>query len=359
VIIMTNCPNTEETVDIIRFEPASASAAELSEYVQLQLAASSADEPHEQALTSDWALARLTRPPTPDQRRMYWTARDEATGELAGVAFLVMYGAADTDLTSFQIAVHPGQRRRGIGTALLRELAIAAGGRSTLFVESIRPGTPAQAFADLHGFAVVQRNVQLSLDLALTDRARWRVPAAAGYRLARWTGAAPEDLLSSYATARNAIRQAPRGDISFTEPEWSPERVRDEEASVRARDGELRVVAAVHEQSGEVAGLTYLTLYQQRPELAEQQDTAVLAAHRGHGLGAWMKAANLQWLATDRPAVKRVRTSNAAENEHMLRVNRQVGFRVDVTSENREVRLADLVRRLGGATTLVRPTICE
>jgi mycothiol synthase len=229
---------------------------------------------------------------------------------------------------------------------LLSEQAMAAGSRNTLLMENIRPGTPAHAFADYHQFAVVQRTVQLSLDLTLADRGRWEVEAAPGYRLARWTGTAPEDLLASYATARNAIRQAPHGDMSFTEPEWTPQRVRDEEAMIRGRDGELRVVAAVHEQTGEVAGLTYLVVFQHRPELADQEDTAVLAAHRGHGLGAWMKAANLQWLAADRPAVKRVRTSNAADNEHMLRVNHQVGFRVDVTSENREVRTADLVRRL-------------
>ena len=60
-----------------------------------------------------------------------------------------------------------------------------------------------------------------------------------------------------------------------------------------------------------------------------------------------MKAANLRWLAADRPAVKHVRTSNAADNEHMLRVNHQVGFRVEETSENREVRLAELVGGLG------------
>jgi mycothiol synthase len=230
---------------------------------------------------------------------------------------------------------------------LLRELALAAGSRNTLFIENIRPGTPPQAFADHHGFAVAQRTVQLGLDLALADRARWQVPAPAGYRLARWTGAAPEDLLASYATARNAISQAPRGDMSFTEPEWSPQGVRDEEATIRARGGELRAVTAVHEQTGEVAGLTYLVVYRSEPEVADQEDTAVLAAHRGHGLGAWMKAANLQWLTADRPAVTRVCTSNAAENEHMLRVNRQVGFRVTKTSENREVRLTDLVARLG------------
>ncbi len=331
-----------------RFEPATASAAELAEYVGLEVAASAVDEPAEDALTGTSALARLIRPPSPDQRRIRWVARDRATAELAGVACLVLFGTADSDLAAIHIKVHPSQRRRGVGTALLGQLATAAGSRNSLFMENIRAGTAARAFADHHGFAVVQQTLLLSLDFASTNRARWQVASAPGYRLAHWTGAAPDNLLVSYAAARNAISQAPRGNMSFTEPGWSPQRVRDEEAAVRARDGELRVVAAVHEQSGEVAGLTYLVLYEQRPELAEQEDTAVLAVHRGHGLGAWMKAANLHWLTADRPAVRRVRTSNAADNEHMLRVNRQIGFRVDVTCENRESRRADLVSRLGG-----------
>jgi len=343
---MDSYPRPEKTVQITRFEPATASAAELSEYIQVELAASTADEPQNSELTADLALARLTRPPSEFQRRLHWVARVPRIAEPVGVAMLALFGGADSDLAAIRITVDPGQRRRGIGTALLRELAMAAGSRNTLFMENIRPGTPARAFADHHEFAVVQRTVQLSLDLDLADRARWQVGGAPGYRLTRWTGAAPEDLLASYANARNAIRQAPHGDMSFTEPEWTPQRVRDEEGMVRGRDGELRVVAAVHEQTGQVAGLTYLVVYQQRPELADQEDTAVLTAHRGHGLGTWMKAANLMWLAADRPAVKRVRTSNAAENEHMLRVNRLVGFGVDATSENREVRTDDLVRTL-------------
>jgi mycothiol synthase len=346
MITMTSSPPPERPLQITRFEPASATAAELSEYVRVEIAGTSADEPNEQRLTADWALGRLTRPPSEYQRRLHWVARVPGTAEPVGVAMLALFGGTDSDLAAINITVDPGHRRRGIGTALLRELAMAAGSRNTLLMENIRPGTPAHAFADYHEFAVVQRTVQLSLDLARADRARWQVGAAPGYRLARWTGTAPEDLLSSYATARNAIRQAPHGDMSFTEPEWTPERVRDEEAMIRGRDGELRVVAAVHEQTGQVAGLTYLVVYQHRPELADQEDTAVLAAHRGHGLGAWMKAANLRWLAADCPVVKRVRTSNAADNEHMLRVNHQVGFRVDVISANREARTAGLVARL-------------
>ncbi|HUB40735.1 MAG TPA: GNAT family N-acetyltransferase [Streptosporangiaceae bacterium] len=343
---MNACPPPEKPVDIIRFDPASATAAELSAYVEVQLAASSVDQPQQRAFTADWALASLTRRPSADQRRIHWIARMPGTAQPVGVALLVLFGTADSDLAAIDITVLPDQRRRGMGTALLCELAMAAGRRNTLHIENIRAGTAAQAFAERHGFAVAQRTVQLSVDLALADRARWQVRAPAGYRLERWTGAAPEHLLVSYAAARNAVMEAPHGDMSFTQPEWSPQRIRDEEATTLARNGELRVVTALHQQTGEIAGLTYLVIYQDRPELADQQDTAVLAAHRGNGLGVWIKAANLQWLAADRPAVRRVRTSNAAENEHMLRVNQQVGFRAEATSENREVRTADLAARL-------------
>ena len=252
-----------------------------------------------------------------------------------------------------RVTVHPGYRRRGLGTALLRELAAAAEGRAIVEMEGLPEGGAGQARADAHGFAVVQRTVRQALDLrprtGLDGRPQ-RQPAT-GYRLARWLGSVPDELLASYAAARNAINDAPKGDMAFRMHEYAPGRVRDEEARARTRRCQLRVVAAIRDQSQEVAGLTYLEGYQSRPELAVQQDTAVLPAHRGHGLGLWMKAQNLRWLVADHPGVQRVRTSVAADNEHMLRVNRQLGFAVDLATQIRQAPLADLAARLG----LTRP----
>ena len=62
---MHSYPRPERPVQITRFEPASASAAELSEYVSVQLAARSVDESRERALTADSALGSLIRPPSP------------------------------------------------------------------------------------------------------------------------------------------------------------------------------------------------------------------------------------------------------------------------------------------------------
>ena len=64
------------------------------------------------------------------------------------------------------------------------------------------------------------------------------------------------------------------------------------------------------------------------PESAWQHDTLVLREHRGHGLGLATKLANLWALEERYPAVRRISTWNAAENEHMIAVNDAIGFQV-------------------------------
>ena len=328
------------------FDALSASPADLDACFRLHQAAAAVDRPADPAPVRSAYVARFTRTPVPGRRYLDWLARRARTGELAGIASLMLLGDQPSDLAAIDVTVHPRCRRRGIGSALLTEVAEAASDRCSLLIQGLAEGSPGQAWAAAHGFTVAQRTVVLAVDMTSVDRKRWCVPAPPGYRLAHWTGSAPDDLLKSYAAARNAIAEAPHGELSFTEPEWTPLRVRAAEAAAHSGNCELWVIAAVHERSAQVVGLTYLEVDQYSPELAIQQDTAVLRAHRGHGIGAWMKAANLQLLAARRPEVKKVRTSNAADNKHMLRVNRQVGLVVQMSTENRQARLTDLATRL-------------
>ena len=46
-----------------------------------------------------------------------------------------------------------------------------------------------------------------------------------------------------------------------------------------------------------------MVLVGRRPQRARQHDTAVVPAHRGHGLGPWIKSAMLVALRTERPDV--------------------------------------------------------
>ena len=101
--------------------------------------------------------------------------------------------------------------------------------------------------------------------------------------------------------------------------------IRQNEAGHREMGFTDWVTVAVHEQTGAVAGLTELELGP--PPRAFQEDTAVVPAHRGSGLGLWIKADMLCRLRAERPDVTEVITGNAASNEHMLRINTQLGFR--------------------------------
>lgn len=85
--------------------------------------------------------------------------------------------------------------------------------------------------------------------------------------------------------------------------------------------------AAVHLDSGEIGGFTDLLIVD-RPTTAAQEDTGVVAAHRGHGLGLSVKASNLLALHEREPQITRVVTWNAENNRHMRAVNERLGFRV-------------------------------
>lgn len=60
---------------------------------------------------------------------------------------------------------------------------------------------------------------------------------------------------------------------------------------------------------------------------AVQEDTLVLESHRGHRLGMLLKAANAQFMLEHAPDTALVTTFNAEENEPMLRVNIELGFK--------------------------------
>lgn len=86
------------------------------------------------------------------------------------------------------------------------------------------------------------------------------------------------------------------------------------------------VVTAVDDSTGEVAGVTIVEFVPGRPELAMQRDTAVLARHRGRGLGLWLKAAMLTHLTRTRADLSAVITSTSRDNVHMARINQALGF---------------------------------
>jgi len=110
---------------------------------------------------------------------------------------------------------------------------------------------------------------------------------------------------------------------------WDAERVREGER----RCAEAGIVVLVHVaqqvSTGDLTGFTQLNRYADRADSAFQDDTVVVAAHRGHRLGMHLKVANLRLMNERWPQVRRVHTWNADENDHMRSINIALGFRAE------------------------------
>jgi RimJ/RimL family protein N-acetyltransferase len=109
------------------------------------------------------------------------------------------------------------------------------------------------------------------------------------------------------------------------EEQWDGERIREYEASHVARGRTVLSGGAL--KDGRLVAFTDLQVPLSAPERAHQGGTLVLREHRGHRLGALIKAAVLRELAATLPAVRRISTYNSDTNTPMVAVNEALGFR--------------------------------
>ena len=281
-----------------------------------------------------------------DRRVLRWVVRDGDA--MIGHVVLVLPDIDNQHLAMSNVLVRPDHRRHGLGTALLRAAvaAAAADGRSTFLVEA-DDGSPGEAFCRAHGLRDVSRARLSLLRLAAVDWADVGALAAAahtGYRLVRWTDRCPDELVEQYAVAKTAMNDAPVDGADIADQVFTADVIRQNEAGHREMGFTDWVTVAVHEQTGAVAGLTELELGP--PPRAFQEDTAVVPAHRGSGLGLWIKADMLCRLRAERPDVTEVITGNAASNEYMLRINTHLGFRPHRAIGEWQTGVGELVSRL-------------
>jgi RimJ/RimL family protein N-acetyltransferase len=269
-----------------------------------------------------------------DEPRETWLARADH-GEPAGCYLLELPQQENVTIAFLTLGITRSYRRRGLGQALLthcRERA-ALNGR-TLLETVCRTGSPGAAFAVHIGAEPGLSDLRsvLTVDAPALDR----LPAlcadaaaqASRYSLRHWSGPVPDDLLAQNAALEEALADAPHAEW-FEKPKWDGDRIRAAEDRVAAQGLRRYSIAAIHDATGEMAALTQLSVDPLVTGWAFQDITAVVRAHRGHRLGVLVKAAMLKQLAELEPQVKRVITFNAADNEHMIAVNKALGFQPD------------------------------
>ncbi|MFI9380059.1 GNAT family N-acetyltransferase [Kutzneria sp. NPDC052558] len=270
----------------------------------------------------DTIVAAVRNPLTTFGPQLHWAAYED--GRMVGHCQLSL--PSDSTVGMAKVTVHPDFRRRGIGAALLRAAlpTLRSHGRTTLEGWSLTKDGPGHRWAARRGFATVHETVLQRLMIDEVDQSLWDVPDVAGYRTVSWNDRAPDDLVASYAAVQDAIQDAPLGDTGFRYARWTADRVRRAEDERRSQGIEQRVVVAVSSSTGEVVAYTEIDL--RRKDRAVQLGTAVLPAHRGHGLGRLIKARMARWLRADRPDLDRVLTTTASSNVHMIDVNHRIGF---------------------------------
>jgi RimJ/RimL family protein N-acetyltransferase len=263
-----------------------------------------------------------------------WVATAD-DGTVAGFYRMTLPDLENLDKAYGGPIVHPAYRRRGLGREILRHQGTRAeaNGRTTFCAEVASEGA-GDAFAQAVG-AKLQleevRRIQYLRDIAPGTVAALRAEAeraAGGYSLISWHGFVPDQYCAAMAEVYNAFADAPHGDNQ--EPErWDAERVRTRTGlAVRAGVMRSHSVAAVRDSDGEMAGYSEVIIAPEHPDWGYQQLTAVTRPHRGHRLGLLVKTAMLDLLAEAEPGLERILTGNAADNQHMISVNEQLGYQV-------------------------------
>jgi GNAT superfamily N-acetyltransferase/RimJ/RimL family protein N-acetyltransferase len=265
--------------------------------------------------------------------REVWLAVDQQ-GSAAGWYRLHLPSRENLDQAGLDLVVHPAERQRGAGLALLRHAAgrATAHGRA-VFNGGTRNGSAGEAFARSVGAKPGLVEVQRALDLGQLEKgklARLRRPAelaAAGYSLESWVGPIPEEFLEDVAALYDAMGDAPR-DPEIAHEVWDAQRVR-ESINLRQHYG-LRdyTLVARHDDTGELAALSEMAVDPADPGWGFQMNTVVIRKHRGHRLGLLTKIAMMELLATTEPQLERISTWNAETNEHMIAVNETIGYTV-------------------------------
>ncbi|MDQ3617041.1 MAG: GNAT family N-acetyltransferase [Actinomycetota bacterium] len=256
-------------------------------------------------------------------------------GSLVAVLGLWTSEWDNTHLAWADLMVHPDARRRGHGTQLLdfaKERARELGRRSV--GSDGWDCMQTTAFAARHGLArkssaIARRQVVSTVDPAVLEELYdGAVAAAPAYELLLIAGRTPDDMLDAVSEVAAAINDAPTDELDIEDEVFPPERVVAYETAQLEAGKRLYRVVARHRETGELSGHSVVAVEGERPEIGHQHDTSVVRAHRGHRLGLLLKTGMLRWLAEAEPRLTTIDTWNAESNDHMIRVNEQLGYQV-------------------------------
>jgi mycothiol synthase len=231
-------------------------------------------------------------------------------GEPAGSAVIGIARAHPSALTL--ITVLPETRRRGVGSALYRDVSRWARSREVeaLSTRVTEDDVESLEFARRRGFVEHGRERRLVLDLAEVDPAPPAPPD--GIEIVRWSDR-PELVRGIHEVALEAHPDVPGSE------DWSGE---GHEEWLRRQPPEHTFVALAGD---EVVGFGRVSINAARPHVVVHGMTGVKRAFRRRGIAAALKRAQITWAAS--AGFERLETMNELRNEPILQLNKRLGYR--------------------------------
>ncbi|WP_300266927.1 GNAT family N-acetyltransferase [Microbacterium sp.] len=295
------------------------------------------------------ALLPLLRS-SPELTRTQWYVM--VADEMVGVAVLnIMADSSGTTATTV-ISLLRSVWGRGIGSAVLEHIEHAArdAGVTRLLVWVEHPASDDASLPSPTGFGEIPRDhharflLRYGFTLEQVERvsmftwsdavtaslleAHDRAAAAAtGYRVVQWTLPTPTEHVPGYAWMKEHMStDVPGAGLGMPTEKWDAERIARHDERYAQRGIAVLVTAAQRIETGELCAYNELAIGSDPTSVSHQEDTLVLASHRGHRLGLLVKTAGLLSWREHHPDSPGVITYNAEENRPMLDINEAIGF---------------------------------
>jgi GNAT superfamily N-acetyltransferase len=234
-----------------------------------------------------------------------------------GAAFVLVGWHTPPGRAIGAVAVVPAHRGEGGGDQLLQTIEAWARDRgSTQLDGAIAEDDEATiAWAAARGFEEVGRNSRMVLDLTAIDPPE--IPQLEGIEIVTWAER-PELAHGLWEVAREAGPDIPGEEDTDvgTFEEWLDRDMRG------SSDKPEAVFVAV--EDGEVRGYAKLSLMDERPDRAFHDLTGVLRAHRGRGIAAALKAAQIRWAKEH--GYESLQTANEVRNAPIRHLNAKHGY---------------------------------
>jgi mycothiol synthase len=338
-------PANDYTIEPLDLQ--TATGAEVQEIAQFRQELALEQRPEDPATPLE-VIAQWLRSRPPGQWRAIFIARDGGS-RLAGYGVGVrnLKDTENAHIRWSEIAVKPEHRRKGLGRALFARVLGSFDGQGddlAVISETTDRVPSGEAFATAIGAKPGLPMKMNQLDLRAVDRAKiaeWSRATPKGYRLVRIDDTVPQQFVKAYIQASEGINDMPRGDIAFNDWHLTEAQIRQRESFFKQAGLTWWLLLAIDAETGEGVGFTEVEFNPLDPHAIQQEGTAVVTAHRGHGIGLWLKAVMLERILAERPDSRFIRTGNANVNAQMLAINTQLGFTYAWQSTLWQLQIAD------------------